>query len=109
MNLLRSIKDSILISKRADHRRTKEIKVKLLASINGTSEAALSEALKNQRTICTDINKLKQLISRDDRKLEDNWTILYYFVTETLNMRIFLSDFRLHYSIQCLARKSDNL
>src|SRR4051794_33322514 len=65
LNLLRNVKDTVLISRRADHRTTKGIKAKLLKSLNGTSENTLSEALNNQKVICSD-NKLKQFISRDD-------------------------------------------
>lgn len=89
LNLLRNIKDTILISRRADHRSAKGIKAKLLASMNGTKEDTLSEAINSQKIICTD-DKLKQLVARDDRKFKDNtgpWTILHYLVTEVLKSK----------------------
>ena len=39
--------------------------------MNGASEETFSQALANQRIICTD-NKLKQLIAHDDKRLKDN-------------------------------------
>ncbi|GBC29331.2 hypothetical protein GLOIN_2v1545986 [Rhizophagus irregularis DAOM 181602=DAOM 197198] len=49
----------------------KDIKSKLLMSMNGANEETLSKALANQRMICTDNNKLRQLIARDDKRLKD--------------------------------------
>jgi hypothetical protein len=45
LNLLQNVKDIILISKKANHRNIKGIKVKLLVSINDTSKNALTEVL----------------------------------------------------------------
>ncbi len=86
LNLLKSVRDNVLLSRRADHRSAKGIKSKLLASMNGANEGTLSQALTNQRTICTD-NKLKQLVARDDRRLKDHvgsWTILHNLIVENL-------------------------
>ena len=95
LNLLRSVRDNVLLSRRADHRSTKGIKSKLLTSMNGASEETLSQALTDQRIICTD-DKLKQLIARDDKRLKDNsgpWTILHYLVNEVLKPKGYV----LHY------------
>ncbi|GES76203.1 hypothetical protein GLOIN_2v1872702 [Rhizophagus clarus] len=62
LNLLQNIKDNILISRRAGHRNAKGIKAKLLASMNGTKEDILSEAINSQKIICTD-DKLRQLVA----------------------------------------------
>src|SRR6266498_578261 len=86
LNLLKSVRDNVLLSRRADHRNAKGIKSKLLASMNGANEGTLSQALTNQRTIYTD-NKLKQLVARDDRRLKDHigsWTILHNLIVENL-------------------------
>src|SRR6266542_4453186 len=74
LNLLKSVRDNVLLSRRADHRSAKGIKSKLLASMNGVNKGTLSQALTNQRTICTD-NKLKQLVVRNDRRLKDYVTL----------------------------------
>ncbi|PKY50959.1 hypothetical protein RhiirA4_467742 [Rhizophagus irregularis] len=71
LNLLRNVRDKILISIRADHMSTKEIKAKLLVSNNGADENTLSSALNSQKVICTN-DKLKQLIAHDDKRFKDN-------------------------------------
>ncbi len=38
LNLLKSIKDNVLLNKRIDHKNAKEIKSKLLASMNGANK-----------------------------------------------------------------------
>jgi hypothetical protein len=86
LNLLRSVRDNVLLSRRADHRSSKGIKSKLLASMNGANEEILSQELNNQKVICTD-NKLKQFIACNDKRLKDNsgpWTILHYLIIEIL-------------------------
>jgi hypothetical protein len=95
LNLLRNVRDNILLSRRADHRSTKGVKSKLLMSMNGANEETLSQALANQKMICTD-NKLKQLIARDDKRLKDNsgpWTILHHLIIEVLKPKGYV----LHY------------
>ncbi len=46
----------------------------------------IAKGLNNQKTIYSN-NKLKQFISRNDRRFKDKtgpWTILHYFITEIL-------------------------
>ena len=71
INLTYSVRDSIALSRRADHRTAKGIKAKLLTPFNGASEEVISKALASQREIC-DNDKLRRLIIRDDRKFKDN-------------------------------------
>src|SRR6266542_4186725 len=71
LNLLKSVRNNVLLNRKVDHKSAKEIKLKLLASMNGANEETLSQALSNQRTICID-NKLKQLVAKDDKKLKDH-------------------------------------
>ncbi|CAB4438925.1 unnamed protein product [Rhizophagus irregularis] len=95
LNLLRNVRDKILISIRADHMSTKEIKAKLLVSNNGADENTLSSALNSQKVICTN-DKLKQLIAHDDKRFKDNagpWTILHFLITEILKSKGYI----LHY------------
>lgn len=80
-NFLRNVRNKILISRRADYMSTKEIKAKLLVSINGADENTLFNALNSQKVICTN-DKLKQLIAHDDKRFKDNaglWTILHSY------------------------------
>ncbi|PKK66245.1 hypothetical protein RhiirC2_853023 [Rhizophagus irregularis] len=70
-NFLRNVRNKILISRRADYMSTKEIKAKLLVSINGADENTLFNALNSQKVICTN-DKLKQLIAHDDKRFKDN-------------------------------------
>ena len=89
LNLLKSVRDNVLLNRRADHKSAKGIKSKLLASMNGANEETLSQALSNQRIICTD-NKLKQLVARDDKRLKDHvgsWTILHNLIIENLKSK----------------------
>lgn len=86
LNLLKVVRDNVLLSRRADHRSAKGIKSKLLASVNGANEETLSQVITSQRVVCTD-NKLKQLVARDDKRLKDHvgsWTILHNLIIETL-------------------------
>ena len=71
LNLLKVVRDNVLLSRRADHRSAKGIKSKLLASVNGANEETLSQVITSQRVVCTD-NKLKQLVVRDDKRLKDH-------------------------------------
>ena len=71
LNLLKVVRDNVLLSRKADHRSAKGIKSKLLASVNGTNEETLSQVLISQRVVYTD-NKLKQLVTRDDKRLKDH-------------------------------------
>ncbi len=57
INLTYTIRNTVAISRRADHRTAKGIKAKILAPFNGASEETISNALANQRVIC-DNNKL---------------------------------------------------
>ncbi|CAG8542127.1 7662_t:CDS:2 [Funneliformis caledonium] len=71
INLTYSIRNSITLSRRVDHRIAKEIKAKLLTLFNGVSEKIISKTLANQCEIC-DNDKFQRLIIRDDRKFKDN-------------------------------------
>src|SRR4051794_4562523 len=61
INLTYAVRDSIVISRRADHRTTKGIKAKILAPYNGASEEVICKVLSNQRQLC-DNDKLRHLI-----------------------------------------------
>ncbi|CAG8591006.1 7080_t:CDS:2 [Ambispora gerdemannii] len=71
INLTREKRDKIIISRHADHKTTKEIKGKLLTSLNNADENKLREALSNSREIC-DNKTLKRFITRENRRLNDN-------------------------------------
>ncbi|CAB4495143.1 unnamed protein product [Rhizophagus irregularis] len=71
INLTYSVRDSIALSRRADHRTAKGIKAKLLTSLNGASEDVINNALASQRIICNN-DKLRQFVARDDKKLKDD-------------------------------------
>jgi len=89
LNLLKVVRDNVLLSRRADHRSAKGIKSKLLALVNSANEETLSQVLTSQRVVCTD-NKLKQLVTRDDKRLKDHvgsWTILHNLIIETLKLK----------------------
>ncbi|CAG8746992.1 3525_t:CDS:2 [Funneliformis caledonium] len=47
INLTYVVRDSIVISRRADHRNAKGIKAKILALLNGASEDTISKSLTN--------------------------------------------------------------
>ena len=86
INLTREKRDEIIVSRRADHRTTRGIKGKLLASFNNADEHTLREAFLSSREIC-DNNTLKRFLTREDRRLKDNtgpWTILHYLIVEVL-------------------------
>ncbi|CAB4459745.1 hypothetical protein RhiirA5_495496 [Rhizophagus irregularis] len=70
-NGLKNYQDMHLCKVRIIKGSIKDIKSKLLMSMNGANEETLSKALANQRMICTDNNKLRQLIARDDKRLKD--------------------------------------
>ncbi|RGB37622.1 hypothetical protein C1646_666085 [Rhizophagus diaphanus] len=71
INLTYSIRDSIALSRKADHRTAKEIKAKLLISLNSASEEVINNALASQHIICNN-DKLQQFVARDDKKLKDD-------------------------------------
>ncbi|RHZ69222.1 hypothetical protein Glove_286g3 [Diversispora epigaea] len=76
----------IIVDHRADHLSTKNIKGKLLVSLNGAKKEELSEALSNSKEVCNN-KKLKSFIVREDRRLKENtgpWTILHYLIKEVL-------------------------
>ncbi|CAB4392942.1 unnamed protein product [Rhizophagus irregularis] len=86
INLTYSVRDSIALSRRADHRTAKGIKAKLLTSLNGASEDVINNALASQRIICNN-DKLRQFVARDDKKLKDDtgpWTQLVSLVNNIL-------------------------
>ncbi|KAF0427253.1 gephyrin: PROVISIONAL [Gigaspora margarita] len=86
INLSREVRDLAITSHRADNRTTKEIKMKLLATHNGSSQSELEHLYHNQNSICDDI-KLRQLIERDNLRAKKNvgpWTIVHELVTSTL-------------------------
>ncbi|CAB4389552.1 unnamed protein product [Rhizophagus irregularis] len=56
INLTYSVRDSIALSRRADHRTAKRIKAKLLTSLNSASEEVINNALASQYII-SDINQ----------------------------------------------------
>ena len=97
INLDLSTRDMVLKSRRADHHTAKEIKIKMLAPLNGASEEKIKEALNNQQKLCSN-NKLRKLISRDNKQLKENigpWTILHNLVENILKPKGFV----LHYQI----------
>ncbi|GBC42759.1 hypothetical protein GLOIN_2v1777145 [Rhizophagus irregularis DAOM 181602=DAOM 197198] len=86
LSLTRQVRDNIIINRRADHKTTKNIKAKMLASYNGANEEDLREALRNQKELCED-KKLYRFLVRDDRQTKENagpLTILHYLVNEIL-------------------------
>ncbi|RHZ85330.1 hypothetical protein Glove_67g95 [Diversispora epigaea] len=106
INLTRQIRDKITISRRADHQTTKEIKGKLLISLNGATEEELNNALLNNREIC-DNKKLKRFIVREDRRLKENtgsWTILHYLIEEVLKPKGYI----LYYQQPDLSQPEDS-
>ncbi len=106
INLTYSVRDSIALSRRADHRTAKGIKAKMLTPLNGASEEEISNALASQREII-DNNKLRQLIARDDRKLKDDtgpWTQLDYLVNNILKPQSFI----LYYQIADINQPVDS-
>jgi len=106
INLTYAIRDSIAVSRRADHRTTKGIKAKILAPFNGASEEVISKALSNQRQIC-DNNKLRHLIQRDDKKFKDNmgpWTQLHELIINELKPHGYI----LYYQIPDLNQPNDS-
>jgi hypothetical protein len=106
INLTYSIRDSIAISRRADHRTTKGIKAKILAPFNGASEEVISKELVNQRRIC-DNNKLRQFIKRDDKKFKNNmgpWTQLNDLIINELKPHGYI----LYYQVADLSHPIDS-
>ena len=92
INLTYSVRDSVALSRRADHRSAKGIKAKMLASFNGASEGVINNALASQRVIC-DNDKLRQLVARDDKRLKDDtgpWTQLDYLINNVLKPQGFI-------------------
>lgn len=67
LSLTRQVRDNIIINHRADHKPTKNIKAKMLASHNGANEEVLREALNNQKEICDDKKLYRFLVSDDKR------------------------------------------
>jgi hypothetical protein len=95
INLDLSTKDLVIKERRADHHTAKGIKAKMLAPLNGTSEEKIREALNNQQKVCSN-DKLRKLITRDDRRLKDNvgpWTISHNMIEKILKP----NGFVLHY------------
>ncbi|RIB13427.1 hypothetical protein C2G38_2325832 [Gigaspora rosea] len=86
INLSREVRDLAITSHRADKRITKEIKMKLLAPHNGSSQSELEHLYHNQNSICDNI-KLHQLIERDNLRAKKNvgpWRIVHELVTSIL-------------------------
>ncbi|GBC49009.2 hypothetical protein GLOIN_2v1542684 [Rhizophagus irregularis DAOM 181602=DAOM 197198] len=99
-------KYSIVLSRRADHRTAKGIKVKLLTSLNGASEEVINNALASQRIICNN-DKLRQFVARDDKKLKDDtgpWTQLDSLVNNILKSQGFI----LYYQIADINQPADS-
>ncbi|GET03954.1 hypothetical protein GLOIN_2v1542684 [Rhizophagus clarus] len=92
INLTYSVRDTIVLSRRVDHRTAKGIKAKLLTSFNGAPEEVINNALASQRVIC-DNDKLRQFVARDDKKLKDDtgpWTQLDSLVNDILKPQGFI-------------------
>src|SRR5947199_6533740 len=86
INLDLSTRDMILKSRRADHHTAKEIKSKILAPLNGATEEKIKETLNDKQKLCSN-NKLRRLISRDDKRTKGNigpWTFLHNMVKNSL-------------------------
>jgi hypothetical protein len=106
INLTYSVRDSIALSRRADHRTAKGIKAKLLTSLNGASEEVINNALASQRIICNN-DKLRQFVARDDKKLKDDtgpWTQLDSLVNNILKSQGFI----LYYQIADINQPADS-
>ena len=71
LSLTRQVRDNIIVSRRADHKTTKNVKAKMLAPYNGANEEVLREALHNQKELCND-KKLHRFLVRDDRRTKEN-------------------------------------
>ncbi|RHZ89429.1 hypothetical protein Glove_14g63 [Diversispora epigaea] len=106
INLTRQIRDKIIVDRRADHLSTKNIKGKLLVSLNGAKKEELSEALSNNKEVCNN-KKLKSFIVREDRRLKENtgpWTILHYLIEEVLKPKGYV----LYYQQPDLSKPEDS-
>ncbi|GBB97117.1 hypothetical protein RclHR1_02920002 [Rhizophagus clarus] len=106
INLTYSVRDTIVLSRRAGHRTTKGIKAKLLTSFNGAPEEVINNALASQRVIC-DNDKLRQFVARDDKKLKDDtgpWTRLDSLVNDILKSQGFI----LYYQIADINHPADS-
>ncbi|PKC70304.1 hypothetical protein RhiirA1_501757 [Rhizophagus irregularis] len=89
VNLTRSARDKIIISRRADRWTADDVKNKILVSKQGATEADLSQEVVKNRDICNN-KQLKRLIIRDDRRVRDNsgpWTVLQNYIQDLLKPR----------------------
>ncbi|CAB4395224.1 unnamed protein product [Rhizophagus irregularis] len=96
INLTYSVRDSIALSRKADHRTAKGIKAKLLTSLNGASEDVINNALASL-----------VLQDRDDKKLKDDtgpWTQLDSLVNNILKSQGFI----LYYQIADINQPADS-
>ncbi|RIB28900.1 hypothetical protein C2G38_2156710 [Gigaspora rosea] len=89
VNLTRSARDQIIISRRADRWTADDVKTKILVSKKGATEADLNQDVVKNRDICNS-KQLKRLIVRDDRRVKDNsgpWTVLQHYIQDVLKPR----------------------
>ncbi|CAG8539081.1 11529_t:CDS:2 [Diversispora eburnea] len=89
VNLTRSARDKIIISRRADRWTADDVKAKILVSKQGATEADLNQEIVKNRDICN-AKQLKRLIVRDDRRVRDNagpWTVLQHYIQDILKPR----------------------
>ncbi|CAG8586258.1 11429_t:CDS:2, partial [Funneliformis caledonium] len=89
VNLTRSTRDKIIISRRADRWTADDVKNKILVSKQGATEADLHQEVVKNRDICNS-KQLKRLIIRDDRRVRDNsghWTLLQNYIQDVLKPR----------------------
>ncbi|CAI2182233.1 1074_t:CDS:2 [Funneliformis geosporum] len=89
VNLTRSARDKIIISRRADRWTADVVKNKILVSKQGATEDDLHQEVVKNRDICNS-KQLKRLIIRDDRRVKDNsgpWTVLQNYIQDVLKPR----------------------
>jgi len=86
LNLRRSIRDQVILSRRADGCTAKEVKLKLLAPFNGASKEQLEIEEKYGTNVCNE-KKLQQLLERNNKYIRGDlgpWTILHGLIIDEL-------------------------
>ncbi|CAG8675923.1 24161_t:CDS:1, partial [Racocetra persica] len=66
LNLSRTVRDQVILSRRADRCTAKEVKLKLLTPFNGASKEQLEQQEKCGVNICSE-QKIQQLIERNSQ------------------------------------------